>query len=129
MAIYVQPFPATGVRHQLFVKESSATTSNSPHKPAWSPDGRQLFYIPRLGGLEAVNVTTHPSFAFSNALAVTRSFAPGAPNSRTLYDVTPRGQFLGLRPVATTNLLDFSVPRIEVVLNWFTELQQRVPTR
>jgi serine/threonine-protein kinase len=127
LAIYVQPFPATGARYQLFVKEASSTTINSPHKPAWSPDGRQLFYIPRLGGFEVVDVTTRPTFAFGNAVPATRSFAPGAPNSRTLYDVTPSGTFVGLRPVGGADLRDFSVRRIEVVLNWLEELRARVP--
>jgi Tol biopolymer transport system component len=128
IGIYVQPFPATGARYQLFVKEVTATTRiNTPHKVAWSPDGKQLFYIPRLGGFEVVSVTTKPTFAFGNAVAVPRGFAPGAPNSRTLYDMTPSGKFLGLRPVGQVDVRDFSAPRIELVLNWFEELRARVP--
>src|SRR6185503_9951326 len=107
-AIYVEPFPATGARYQLFVKESSSTSNNTPHKVAWSPDGRQLFYIPRLGGFEVVSVTTHPTFAFGNAVTMPRSFSPGAPNSRTLYDMTPEGKFLGLRPVGQTDITNFA---------------------
>jgi serine/threonine-protein kinase len=127
IAIYVEPFPATGARYQLFVKESSSTVINSPHKVAWSPDGKQLFYIPRLGGFDRVNVTTRPTLAFGNAVALPRSFSPGAPNSRTLYDMMPNGSFLGLRPVGGVDVRDFSATRIDVVLNWAEELKARVP--
>ena len=87
MTIYVQPFPATGEKFPLFVKGSNPT----PHKVAWSPDGKELFYVPRLGEFEAVTITTQPSFAFGNAVRVPRPFQPGSPNMRTWYDVTPSG--------------------------------------
>jgi Tol biopolymer transport system component len=128
-AIYVEPFPATGARYQLFVKDSSSTAINSPHKVAWSPDGKQLFYVPRLGGFEVVSVTTHPTFAFGNAVQMPRRFSPGAPNSRTLYDTTPSGEFLGVRPAGLVDVNGFSSPRVEVVLNWFEELNARVSRR
>jgi eukaryotic-like serine/threonine-protein kinase len=128
MTIYVQPFPATGAKYQLFVKESSNTPANTPHKVAWSPDGNELFYVPRLGGFEAVSVTTQPTFAFGNAMPVPRPFQPGHPNSRTLYDITPGGKFVGLISVGRTPSGPFTAPQIQVVLNWFEELRARVPT-
>jgi eukaryotic-like serine/threonine-protein kinase len=126
MTIYVQPFPATGAKYQLFVKGSSNITTNTPHKVAWSPNGRELFYVPRLGGFEAVSVATQPSFAFGNVVTVPRPFQPGPPNSQTLYDITPRGKFVGLMPVGRTPSGDFTAPQIQVVLNWFEELRARV---
>lgn len=36
--IDVQPFPATGAKYQLFVKGPN----NTPHKPVWSRDGKEL---------------------------------------------------------------------------------------
>jgi serine/threonine-protein kinase len=126
-AIYVQPFPATGATYQLFVKESNDSLTNSPHKVAWSLDGKELFYVPRLGGFEAVTVTTRPTFAFGNAVAVPRPFQPGAPNSRTLYDITPGGKFVGLKTMPQLENGNFTAPTIQVVLNWFEELNGRVP--
>jgi Tol biopolymer transport system component len=122
--IYVQPFPATGAKYELFVK---ASNSNTPHKPRWSPDGKELFYVPRLGGFEAVTVTTTPTFAFGNAVTVPRPFQPGAPNSRTLYDIMPDGRFVGLVTVGQTDPT-YTAPHIQVVLNWFEELK-RIPAR
>ena len=127
MAIHVQPFPPTGANYQLFVKASRNTPANTPHKVAWSPDGAELFYVPRLGGFEAVSVTTKPTFAFGNAVTVPRPFQPGPPNSRTLYDITPGGKFVGLVPAERTSSGDFTAPQIQVVLNWFDELRTRVP--
>jgi hypothetical protein len=127
MTIYVQPYPATGAKYQLFVKGSSSTPANTPHKVAWSPNGKELFYVPRLGGFEAVSVTTQPTFAFGNAVTVPRPFQPGPPNSRTLYDITPDGKFVGLMPAGRTPSGDFTAPQIQVVLNWFEELRARVP--
>ena len=104
--IYVQPFPATGDKYQLFVKTSD-NTRNSPHKVNWSSDGKELFYIPRILGFEAVSITTRPTFAFGNAVTLPRPFQPGAPSMATMYDVTPDGRFLGLIPAgqAASNLV------------------------
>jgi eukaryotic-like serine/threonine-protein kinase len=123
MTIYVQPFPATGVKFPLFVKGSNP----SPHKVAWSPDGKELFYVPRLGEFEAVTITTQPTFAFGNAVRVPRPFQPGAPNMRTWYDVTPSGKFVGLIPPGQANAFTRANSEIQVVLNWFEELRARVP--
>ena len=123
--IFVQPFPATGAKYQLFVKGSN----NTPHKVAWSPDGKELFYVPKIGGFEAVSVTTQPTFTFGNAVAVPRPFNPGPPNSRTLYDITPGGKFVGLIVPGQTGPVALTTPRqIQVILNWFEELRARVPS-
>jgi eukaryotic-like serine/threonine-protein kinase len=123
MTIYVQPFPATGIKFPLFVKGSNPTA----HKVAWSPDGKELFYVPRLGEFEAVSIVTQPTFAFGNAVPVPRPFQPGSPNVRTWYDVTPSGKFLGLIPPGQTNAFVRQNSQIQVVLNWFEELKARVP--
>jgi hypothetical protein len=121
-AIYVQPFPATGTKYEVFVKGSN----NAPHNVAWSPDGKELFYIPRFGGFEAVSVTTLPTFVLGNAVALPRPFRPGPPNSRMRWDVTPSGKFLGLLETVQSRPLN-AAPQIAVVLNWFEELRARVP--
>ena len=122
-SIYVQPFPATGARNQLTVRGGS---NNTPHKPMWSPDGKELFYVPRYGDFEAVAVTTHPEFGFGSARPVLRPFQSGAPNTRAMFDIAPDGRFLALfhsegpRPLPPMR-------EIAVVLNWFEEIRMRVP--
>jgi dipeptidyl aminopeptidase/acylaminoacyl peptidase len=72
--IYVEPFPATGAKYELFVKSGNRAT---PHKPRWSVDRKELIYVPRFGEFEAVGVNTSPEFAFGNAARLQRSFNPG----------------------------------------------------
>jgi Tol biopolymer transport system component len=122
--IFVEPFPATGAKYPLVVQGPPSAA----HKPVWSPDTRELLYVPRLGGFEAVSVTTHPAFAFGHAVPVPRKFIPGAPTVRALYDVTPKGRFVGVVPVGDTGAI-YSAPQIEVVLNWFEELKRLVPLK
>ena len=118
----MQPFPATGAKYQLIIK---GTNNNTPHKPMWSADGKELLYVPRFAGFEAVRVTARPEFGFGNATQVQRPFHPGPPNSRTLFDVAPDGRFLGMFDVDGPVL---APPReIAVVLNWFQEVRTRVP--
>jgi eukaryotic-like serine/threonine-protein kinase len=122
-AIYVEPFPATGVKHQL-----SGPGFDGPHEVAWSPDGTELLYVPKIFGFEAVKVTTQPTFAFGTAVTVPRPFRVGAPNFRTPYDMAPQGRVLGLVAPGQSQSSPLNFPRqIDVVLNWFEELRARVP--
>jgi Tol biopolymer transport system component len=122
-AIYVEPFPATGVKHQL-----SGPGFDGPHEVAWSPDGTELLYVPKIFGFEAVKVTTQPTFAFGTAVTVPRPFRVGAPNFRTPYDMAPHGRVLGLVAQGQSESGPPNIPRqIDVVLNWFEELRARVP--
>jgi eukaryotic-like serine/threonine-protein kinase len=116
--IYVQPFPATGARYSLFVGRLPGAPANSPHKPVWSPDGKELFYVPRIGGFEAVRVTTQPRFAFGNPVTVPRTFNPGPPDYRRRFDITPDGMFIGLVPTNPTYAEEFGTSKIQVILNW-----------
>ena len=74
VTVHVQPFPATGVKYQL-----PAKSGDLPHHQVWSPDGRELFYNPRLNGFEVVPVTTLPTFAFGNPTAVPATVCHGSP--------------------------------------------------
>jgi serine/threonine-protein kinase len=119
-AIYVQPFPPTGVRHQL--------TAELASQALWSPDGKELFYNPRPGGIAVVAVATQPTLTFGNPVDVPRPFQTGPPTVRRAFDITPGGKFVGLivagqTPAATREMNT----QIRVVLNWFEELKQRVP--
>jgi hypothetical protein len=53
-------------------------------------------------------------------------FVNGIGNGYRLYDVSPDGKrFLMILPANDTT----AQPQINIVLNWFTELQQRVPVK
>jgi len=120
--VYVQPFPPTGARYQVFAK-----AAENPHHPLWSPDDRELFYIPRVGGFEAVRVITQPTFAFGNSVQVPRVFATAPPTIPRTFDITPTGKIVSIIASGQTSTAAPNLPMIHVVLNWFEELTARVP--
>jgi eukaryotic-like serine/threonine-protein kinase len=116
--VFVQPFPSTGATYQI---------SNEGAHPLWSPDGKELFFYQRPRDFYSVSITTQPTFTFKTPTPV-GSAVPlsGLPGPRD-YDITPDGErFIGhLRQ----GRIETAAPQIQVVLNWFTELQQRAPKR
>jgi serine/threonine protein kinase len=121
--ITLQPFPS-GTAHQVF-----ATSPDDPHHPVWSPDGKELFYIPRPSAFETVSVTTQPTFAFGNPQAMVMPFELGPPAARRAFDMTPDGRFLGLIIGGGGQMGTGLSAQVQVVLNWFEELKGKVPTR
>jgi serine/threonine-protein kinase len=123
--VYVQPFPPTGAKYQVYAKET-----DGGHHVLWSPDGKELFYNPRPGGYEVVNVTTTPTVAFGNPAALPRPFQTGPPQVRRPFDMMPNGKFVGLAtPGQLSAAGSLGQLEIHVVLNWFEELKQRVPLK
>jgi hypothetical protein len=91
----------------------------------WAPNGRELFF--RQGDqLLAVDVDTRTGFSAGRPRLVL-SGVYAASDGRQDVDVSPDGQtFLMLQP---TNESERAPRRINVVVNWFSELQRLVPTR
>jgi eukaryotic-like serine/threonine-protein kinase len=119
--VFVQPFPATGARYQLPIGRDN-------HHPAWSRDGKQLFYVPGPGEVAAIPVTTTPAFTFGTPTAmpsVLENYAPAVPRQ---YDVTPDGKLIGLIPAGQSESGSGVPTHINVILNWFEELKQKVPS-
>jgi Tol biopolymer transport system component len=109
--VFVRDFP-NGVNKWLI-------SANGGTAPRWSRDAKEVFYVQE-DRLMAVSVATHPKFS------------PGVPvslfESRLLqlgYDVSPDGK----RFVVLVRPKNEPPISIHIVDNWFTELQQRVPTR
>ena len=122
--VYVQPFPATGAKYQILSKAGDA-----PHHPLWSPDGKELFYIPRAGGFEVVSINTQPTFTFGNPVPVPRAFGVAANTTPRTFDITPDGKIVAVVTSGQAQSGAPATPQIQVVLNWFEELKQRVPTK
>ena len=83
-AIYVQPFPVTGVKYQIPKNDPS----QNDHHPVWSSDGKELFYIPAPGALAAISVTTRPDFSFGNPVPVPRKFTSAGNSARLICGIT-----------------------------------------
>jgi Tol biopolymer transport system component len=125
-AVYVQPFPPTGAKYQI------SKNADDGHHPVWSPDGAELLFMPGPGSsrLNAVRVTTQPSFTFGEAMPVPRPFQGASGSFERPYDISRDGRhFLGLIDAAQTQSGAPAAEQIQVVLNWSEELKQRVPTR
>jgi hypothetical protein len=80
--------------------------------------------------LNAVRITTQPSFAVGEAMPVPRPFQGAAPGFERPFDISRDGQhFLGLIDAAQTQSGAPAAEQIQVVLNWFEELKARVPSK
>jgi Tol biopolymer transport system component len=117
----VQRYPP-GDRYQL-------PKDGTEHHALFSPNGKELFYVRGAGQLNAVSISTQPSFAFSSPVSVPMgSFRTLPPNEVRDYDILPDGRLLGVvLPGQTPS--GPATQQIQVVLNWFEELKQRVPVR
>ena len=123
--VYVQPFPATGVKHQL--------TQNVGVFPLWSGDGSELFYRRTFGQavgevtIMGVDVSTDGPFRFGNEQTLPIEGNLIFTTYRD-YDITPDGkQFLMVFPADETDSGEDARPQINIVLNFFEELKERVP--
>ena len=111
--VYVQPFPGPGPKVPI--------SSEGGIYPVWGKTGQELFY--RSGDAMVVaQITTEPQFAGRRPEVLFE-----APDLEpTHYDVTQDGQrFLMLQQIRQEPV---SPPtQLDVVLNWFEELKERVP--
>jgi serine/threonine-protein kinase len=131
-AIYVQPFPATGAIYQL-----PNVLGLGYRHPRWSPDGKELFYVAGAPGnlrMFVASVMTQPAFAFGDTTQVPRAgfWSDFSTDATRQWDVMPDGQhFLAVISAGANSQPEVGAPtkEIRVVLNWFTELQERVPTK
>jgi hypothetical protein len=119
--IYVRPFPEVN-------KAIWKISTNGGDSPLWSPDGRELFY--RLGNsIMAVEVEAAPTFNTGKPKILFQGeyYAP-ATSSLNPWDIHPDGKrFLMVKPAEAASTEEESRPTINIVLNWFEELKERVP--
>ena len=121
----------TGRRANLFVRRYpndgrfEQVTSNGAHHPAWSPDGKELFYYPGPEQLTAVPVALVEPVRFGAPRPVNPPFFPTtSTRSARDYDLLPNGSF-----VRRGDYRD-SLGRIDVefriVVNWFDEIRGKL---
>jgi eukaryotic-like serine/threonine-protein kinase len=115
--IYVRPYPGPGGKWQI--------STEGGMEPVWNPRGRELLY--RSGNkMMAVEVTTQGTFSAGKPKVLFEGPYVPTPRSFPDYDVSPDGQrFLVLKG---SEQAQAGPAQINVVLNWFEELKQKVPT-
>jgi eukaryotic-like serine/threonine-protein kinase len=116
--IYVRPFPE--------VNKGKWQVSNSGGVfPLWSRDSRELFYHSG-DSMLAVAVQTEPTFKCGKPVPLFRwTYVAYS------WDVSPDGKrFLMVKDAVATGKPIAEAPRkINIVVNWFEELKQRVPVK
>ena len=124
--IWVQAYPDAGAPTRVSV--------NGGGEPVWSRNSSELFYLEG-DTMMAVSFDADTSFRVLGAGPLftepyDHDSAAGASvifSTEPTYDVGPDGRFLMIQPEAGSDGQVQSTP-INVVLNWFTELQRLVPT-
>jgi eukaryotic-like serine/threonine-protein kinase len=119
--VYVRPFPKVdGGRWPI--------STGGGSWPAWSRNGRELFYVAPNTAMMAVPVQTSPRFSAGNPSKLFDGPRNLVQPSRT-YDVSPDGQrFLMIKDPTVGDQNTPSLP-INVVVHWTEELKARVPTK
>jgi serine/threonine-protein kinase len=114
MQVYVRPFPGPDRRWQVSTEGGS--------QPLWNRNGKELFY--RNGNrMMAVSVSLGGELALSQPRQLFEQRYVSQNITIANYDVSTDGQqFEMIKDEAGSG-------RLNVVLNWFTELQQRVPAK
>ena len=113
--VYLRSYPALDRR--IPVSTQGGT------QPMWNPNGKEIFY--RNGDkMMVVELTTTPDVKLSTPrLLFEQRYAYGAGITLSNYDVTRDGQrFIMVKD-------EINGGRLNVVLNWFTELNRLAPAR
>jgi len=117
LEVYVQPFPDAAAG-----KWRISTAGG--REPVWAPVGSEVFYRQ---GTQFMAVPVETNAGFTHGTPERLFDAPyvlGTPGRN--YDVAPDGRFLVIQDTGQSNGGGAS-PAITVVLNWFEELNARVP--
>jgi serine/threonine protein kinase len=120
--VYVRPFP--DIDSGLWRVSTSGGAS-----PLWSPDGKELFYLSNDGAI-AVSVETEPTFeTIKSEVLFEESHLGLLQGDAHPWDIHPDGKrFLMIQEyTGDTSTEETSRPKINIVLNWFEELKERVP--
>ena len=127
--VYVQPYPGPGERHLI--------STNGGGQPAWSGNGRELFYVQpwvqppefrsRPMQLMAVSIRTTPTFMAGTPETLFESLDLASAWGRN-YDVAPDGQQF-LMALNTEPPMNRAPAQMIFVQNWFEELKRLVPTK
>ena len=116
--------------HGSQVSASREAAAISPHKSLWSPDGKELFYDPRPGGIRGRQRHDATDVCLRECRAGAETIPNRARQTCERLRHHTRRQVRGSDPSGTNGVRHaHRAPQIQVVLNWQEELKQRVPTR
>jgi serine/threonine protein kinase len=122
--VYVRPFPEVD-------KGRWQVSTSGGSSPLWSPNGRELFYLGNENSVMTTAVETAPTFSLGTPKILFRHTNVGpSTTSGTPWDISPDGKrFLMMKAPGSSASAAPGPRRINIVLNWFEELKQRVPVK
>ena len=116
--IFVRPFPGPGNKWQISTEGGGG--------PIWAQNGRELFYM-NDNQLMAVNIETDPDFSAGTPRRLFEDrFRPSTGNVAS-YNPAPDGERFVMIQDATSSDIEAQADQINVIGNWFEELQEGVP--
>ena len=124
--IYALPYPVGSAGRQTITTDTGVV-------PVWPRESDELVY--QAGNdfvLRTMGITTEPTLTRSNPDELVNLQVIGARTTgggTPLYDVTPDGERLlwSIPEDVAAVEEDGETPRINIVLNWFEELKDRLP--
>jgi serine/threonine-protein kinase len=118
--VYVRAFPNVENGGQWQISTAGGT------RPAWSRDGRELFYLDLNGAMTVVPVQITPTFSAGKPTKLFDANWWTAQSGRT-YDVSADGKrFFAIKDPSSDGQ-NTSTQTFTVVLNWMEELKQKLP--
>lgn len=123
LEVYIRPFPEVGeARRKVSI--------DGGENPLWSPDGGELYYRNK-GAVLAVTVKTDPELWLEAPRILFRGpYLQVGSSVGTSWDIHPDGKRFLMKKPASVEGEETSVefPRkINIILNWFEELKEKVP--
>ena len=117
--VYVRPFPSLDGKWQV------STAGGS--QPVWSRKGDELFY--RSDAMMSVRITPGTSFIPTTPQRMfdDRGYTKGA--GHTGYDISPDARRFLMISISGSFLSDQAAATINVVVNWFDELNRRTSAK
>jgi Tol biopolymer transport system component len=110
--VYLTRYPSVENRIQV--------STDQGRNPAWSPDGRRLYYRANNGAIMAVDVGSGSTPALSRPVEVVR--LPIAPPARGHFDVMPDGRLL----MVDNESVGAITQELNIVVNWSQELLRKM---
>jgi len=118
---FVQPFPATGAKYLVPIPGAS--------HPMWRARDNQLIFNTNFDQSTAVIIRTAPNVTFTLPTPFSRKgrLETNPASLRRNVDVLPDGRLIGVARNDGATASSVTDRTIMVVVNWFTELNARVP--
>jgi serine/threonine-protein kinase len=114
--VFVRPFPKTDAGHWQ-------VSNGGGGSPAWSADGKELFYLNASNRLIAAEIGSGPTFSVTRLEPLFDATAFSYVGYHWAFDVTRDGQFVYLGPAGAAQPSNAQLVQVD---NWFADIRARL---